>query len=275
MATEKGRAPKPTKAAASTATKAGQSAGKKAAPKKDTAKKAPAQKAAKKTSAAGDTATSESTRPSGPGTKQAGTKPTSTKKAGTKQTGTKQAGTKQAGTKKAAAAAQAPGKKPGAGTPAAKKPAAKKPAAKKASGKKAPGRTGASRPRLPVRAGEDPWSAAEVAEAHRSLQAERQRLTEELDASEEGLAEAFRDESDGAGDDQADVGSKTLEREQGISLAQHTRDMLDQVGQALDRIADGSYGTCTSCGEPIGKARLLAYPRATLCVACKQREERR
>jgi hypothetical protein len=32
---------------------------------------------------------------------------------------------------------------------------------------------------------------------------------------------------------------------------------------------------CESCGQPIGKARLLAFPRATLCVACKQRQERR
>jgi RNA polymerase-binding transcription factor len=32
---------------------------------------------------------------------------------------------------------------------------------------------------------------------------------------------------------------------------------------------------CGSCGQPIGKARLQAFPRATLCVACKQREERR
>ena len=32
---------------------------------------------------------------------------------------------------------------------------------------------------------------------------------------------------------------------------------------------------CASCGQPIGKARLQAFPRATLCVACKQREERR
>ena len=41
------------------------------------------------------------------------------------------------------------------------------------------------------------------------------------------------------------------------------------------RIADGTYGTCESCGLPIGKMRLEAFPRATLCVDCKQREERR
>jgi RNA polymerase-binding transcription factor DksA len=45
--------------------------------------------------------------------------------------------------------------------------------------------------------------------------------------------------------------------------------------RALDRIDAGIYGVCESCGQPIGKARLLAFPRATLCVACKQRQERR
>jgi DnaK suppressor protein len=60
-----------------------------------------------------------------------------------------------------------------------------------------------------------------------------------------------------------------------MSLANNSRDMLLQAERALSRIADGSYGVCESCGNPIGKARLQAFPRATLCVTCKQREERR
>jgi DnaK suppressor protein len=51
--------------------------------------------------------------------------------------------------------------------------------------------------------------------------------------------------------------------------------MLLQAERALARIEDGTYGICESCGNPIGKARLQAFPRATLCVTCKQREERR
>jgi RNA polymerase-binding transcription factor DksA len=43
----------------------------------------------------------------------------------------------------------------------------------------------------------------------------------------------------------------------------------------LARLDDGSYGQCESCGNPIGKERLQAFPRATLCMACKQRQERR
>jgi DnaK suppressor protein len=52
-------------------------------------------------------------------------------------------------------------------------------------------------------------------------------------------------------------------------------DLLDQGERALGRIDAGTYEVCESCGKPTGKARLLAFPRATLCVACKQRQERR
>ena len=48
-----------------------------------------------------------------------------------------------------------------------------------------------------------------------------------------------------------------------------------QIDRALARIADGTYGICESCGNPIGKMRAMAFPRATLCMTCKQREERR
>ena len=77
------------------------------------------------------------------------------------------------------------------------------------------------------------------------------------------------------GDDAADAGSKTFEREHEMSLANNTRDMLVQAERALARIDNRTYGICENCGNPIGKARLQVFPRATLCMTCKQREERR
>ena len=71
------------------------------------------------------------------------------------------------------------------------------------------------------------------------------------------------------------MGAKTFEREHELALTDNARDLLAQAERALARIDEGSYGSCESCGEPIGKARLQAFPRAVLCVACKQREERR
>ena len=81
--------------------------------------------------------------------------------------------------------------------------------------------------------------------------------------------------TDGAGDDQADAGSKTFEREQEQSIAANRIDLMTQIQRAVERIDAGTYGFCESCGKPIPKARLKAFPMATLDVACKQREERR
>ncbi len=70
------------------------------------------------------------------------------------------------------------------------------------------------------------------------------------------------------------MGSSTFERDHELSLANHSRDLLEQIGHALARIDAGTYGSCENCGNPIGKLRLMAFPRATLCVSCKQLEER-
>lgn len=128
---------------------------------------------------------------------------------------------------------------------------------------------------LPVRDGEEPWTRAEVDEVAAELAADRERLTDELAAADAELSDLLRNSGDGAGDDQADSGSSALEREQELTLVNNTRDLLDQTVHALDRLADGTFGVCESCGQAIGKARVQAFPRAMLCVACKQREERR
>lgn len=128
---------------------------------------------------------------------------------------------------------------------------------------------------LPVREGEEPWSASEVAEVEQELLADADRLRSEIAVADQGIADLLRDSGEGAGDDQADTGTKNFEREHEMSIANNARDMLIQTERALARIAAGTYGACESCGQPIGKARLQVFPRATLCVSCKQREERR
>lgn len=128
---------------------------------------------------------------------------------------------------------------------------------------------------FPVRAGEKPWTAKEVTAVADELIAEVERLEGELKNADADLTDLLRNTGDGAGDDQADSGAAALEREHELTLVNNTRDLLEQTKHALDRIAAGTFGTCESCGQPIGKARLQAFPRATLCVDCKQREERR
>ena len=129
--------------------------------------------------------------------------------------------------------------------------------------------------KLAVRADETPWTADETKEVRTELECDLARLRVELDASARELQDLLRDGVDGAGNDQADVGSKGLERDAEMSLRANQSELLLQTEKALDRLAKGTYGQCEVCGEPIGKNRLMAFPRATLCMTCKQREERR
>ncbi|MES2631747.1 MAG: TraR/DksA family transcriptional regulator [Pseudomonadota bacterium] len=50
---------------------------------------------------------------------------------------------------------------------------------------------------------------------------------------------------------------------------EHAATELGQVAAALRRLQDGTYGTCTDCGEPIDEKRLLALPAAPRCTACQ------
>ena len=127
---------------------------------------------------------------------------------------------------------------------------------------------------LVVRADEDPWTADELSEVRQLLQTEADRLRAEITEAEADIADLLR-AGDTGGEDQADTGSKTFEREHEMSLAASHREMLTQTERALNRIESGTYGVCENCGNPIGKARLQAFPRATLCMTCKQRQERR
>jgi DnaK suppressor protein len=145
------------------------------------------------------------------------------------------------------------------------------PAPKTAAAKKAPAKKG----RLAVREGETPWTAKEIAEVRATLDHDAERLQAEITSAESEINQLLREGGEGAGNDQADVGSNTFERDHEMSMAKNARENLELVQAAIARIDEGSYGICESCGEPIGKMRLQAFPRATLCMQCKQRQERR
>lgn len=66
--------------------------------------------------------------------------------------------------------------------------------------------------------------------------------------------------------------------EQGTSTDLHLKDrernLLAQINDALHRIGDNTYGYCQSCGDPIGQGRLRVRPMTTLCIDCKEDQER-
>jgi DnaK suppressor protein len=80
---------------------------------------------------------------------------------------------------------------------------------------------------------------------------------------------------DAAGDDQADSGSKTAERDAASSLIRTLLDRRTQAEHAMQRLEDGTYGNCEGCSKPIPVERLAVFPSATSCVACKSNRERR
>jgi len=123
--------------------------------------------------------------------------------------------------------------------------------------------------------GESPWTAAELKSIRAEIAKDLERLRHELSVVEAEMNELIADSGEGAGDDQADSGTKTFEREHEMSLVINARDMVLQTERALERIDAKSYGYCEDCGAAIGKARLQVFPRATLCMICKQKEERR
>lgn len=128
---------------------------------------------------------------------------------------------------------------------------------------------------LVVKESDETWTAAELKAIRAEIAKELVRLKAELKDVESEMDDLIAASGVGAGDDQADAGTKTFEREHEMSLVYNARDMVLQTERALERIDTKTYGRCEDCGSAIGKARLQVFPRATLCMACKQKEERR
>lgn len=128
---------------------------------------------------------------------------------------------------------------------------------------------------LVVQASEIAWNATELKAMKNELSKDLVRLRKELELAEAEMEDLVEAAGVGAGDDQADAGAKTFEREHEMSLVYNARDMVQQTERALERIANKTYGKCEECGNFVGKARLQVFPRATLCMVCKQKEERR
>ena len=119
------------------------------------------------------------------------------------------------------------------------------------------------------------WTATELKARRTELSKDLVRLKAELAAVEIEMDDLISASGVGAGDDLGDAGTKTFEREHEMSIVYNARDMVLQTERAIERIDNKTYGKCEECGSSIGKARLQVFPRATLCMVCKQKEERR
>ncbi|MGZ3693261.1 MAG: TraR/DksA family transcriptional regulator [Bdellovibrionota bacterium] len=75
--------------------------------------------------------------------------------------------------------------------------------------------------------------------------------------------------------DEADLASSDIDQGMKMRMANRENFKVKRLHRALDKIKDGSYGECDSCGSDIGFARLSARSIAELCIACKEDEERK
>ncbi len=60
-----------------------------------------------------------------------------------------------------------------------------------------------------------------------------------------------------------------------LRIRDRERKLIAKIEEALERIADGTFGVCEECGEQIGADRLHARPVTTLCIECKNEQEKR
>ncbi len=104
------------------------------------------------------------------------------------------------------------------------------------------------------------------------LESERERLNSELEqlAANANPKDERREGSPfGKREEEA---TETLELEKRLVLEKRIKEQLIDVGHALQKFEEGTYGQCDGCGESIDPARLEALPLASLCMKCKAQQ---
>ncbi len=104
------------------------------------------------------------------------------------------------------------------------------------------------------------------------LESEQKRLVEELEqllASASPTDERREGSPFGKREEEA---TETLELEKRTVLEKRIKEQLADVGHALLKFDEGTYGLCDNCGQAIDPARLEALPQASLCMKCKAQQ---
>ena len=102
----------------------------------------------------------------------------------------------------------------------------------------------------------------------RMLEERRGEIQEKLRAIREGIP-SYQDEVR----DSEEQNVTDFAQEMDFALMEMKARTLIRIDEALQRVDQGTYGTCDECGQDIAEARLLAVPFALLCLECQEREE--
>ena len=122
-------------------------------------------------------------------------------------------------------------------------------------------------------------SSSRLRAIRKRLITEQERLESELHELMERTSSSANieraTEMSGYDDHPADLASETFEREKDLALEGNIADLLNKVNTALEKLDEGSYAICDSCGIEINAARMEALPWASLCRDCQDRVEGR
>jgi len=121
-------------------------------------------------------------------------------------------------------------------------------------------------------------SAVDTGHFRGILEEERQRVVDAISYLHEETPGSLADETEeitGAGDNHlGETATATLDREIDYSLEENSEQVLRSIDGALQRIANGTFGICETCGQRISEERLEAIPYATQCIDCRRKGER-
>ena len=118
------------------------------------------------------------------------------------------------------------------------------------------------------------WVGCEFEDRIRGeLEAKRAVLLGDVSALEDEALKS--NEDDVSVDHMADHGSDSFEQDQAIGLLERESKALRTIQKALLKLKDGNYGICEECEEKITPKRLEARPETTMCIKCKEAQERR
>jgi RNA polymerase-binding protein DksA len=121
---------------------------------------------------------------------------------------------------------------------------------------------------------ESPLSKAELKQFKAQLVLRKRQLLGDVNKLEsEALKKADAGDLSSLPMHMADQGTDNFEQDITLGLMESEGEELQQIQEALDRIADNTFGVCENCKKPIPKPRLKAIPYTRLCLACKKKEE--
>jgi len=105
------------------------------------------------------------------------------------------------------------------------------------------------------------------------IDALQKKQSELFDSFERDKAAGNAQPDDGI-QDLADKAASAYSKELNFSLSDGERNLLMLIEEAFNRIREGTFGTCSNCGNLIGEKRLAAVPWTPFCIDCQELQEK-